>query len=50
MRAFEAQLSCRFRRLTVADRSVLRTVKHMGRLLDRSGRSVRVVPLHHPQD
>ncbi|RFC70816.1 Lrp/AsnC family transcriptional regulator [Streptomyces sp. AcE210] len=45
---FEAHLSRRLPRLTVADRSVvLRTVKHMGRLLDRGGRSVGVVPLRH---
>ncbi|MET7845206.1 Lrp/AsnC family transcriptional regulator [Streptomyces sp. NPDC005356] len=49
--AFEAHLSRGFRRLTVSDRSVvLRTVKHMGRLLDRSGRSTGVVPLRHPED
>ncbi|MFJ9180065.1 Lrp/AsnC family transcriptional regulator [Streptomyces sp. NPDC102360] len=43
---FETHLSRRFPRLTVADRSVvLRTVKHMGRILDHAGRSVRVVPL-----
>ncbi|MFE2180271.1 hypothetical protein [Streptomyces sp. NPDC059455] len=36
-------------RLTIDDRSlVLRTVKHMGRLLDEDGRSVGVVPLLHP--
>jgi len=28
---------------------VLRTVKHMGRLLDRDGRCVGVVPLREPQ-
>jgi len=49
--AFEAHLSRRLPRLTVADRSVvLRTVKHMGRLLDRDGRCVDVVPLRLPQD
>lgn len=48
---FEAHLSRKLPRLTVADRSVvLRTVKHMGRLLDRGGRSVGVVPLRHPED
>lgn len=48
--AFEAHLSRKLPRLTVADRSVvLRTVKHMGRLLDHDGRSVGVVPLQHPQ-
>lgn len=47
---FEAHLSRKLPRLTVADRSVvLRTVKHMGRLLDRDGRSVGVVPLRHPE-
>ncbi|MER6954310.1 Lrp/AsnC family transcriptional regulator [Streptomyces sp. NPDC000618] len=49
--AFEAHLSRRLPRLTVEDRSVvLRTVKHMGRLLDRDGHSVGVVPLRLPQD
>ncbi|MEU9187188.1 Lrp/AsnC family transcriptional regulator [Streptomyces sp. NPDC048484] len=48
--AFEAHLSKRLPRLTISDRSVvLRTVKHMGRLLDRDGRCVGVVPLRHPQ-
>ncbi|MFF2513469.1 Lrp/AsnC family transcriptional regulator [Streptomyces sp. NPDC058086] len=48
--AFEAHLSRRLPRLTVADRSVvLRTVKHMGHLLDRDGRCTGVVPLRHPQ-
>lgn len=48
--AFEAHLSRRLPRLTISDRSVvLRTVKHMGRLLDRDGRCVGVVPLRHPQ-
>lgn len=47
---FEAHLSRQLPRLTVDDRSVvLRTVKHMGRLLDREGRCVGVVPLRHPQ-
>ncbi|MGW3646015.1 Lrp/AsnC family transcriptional regulator [Streptomyces sp. NPDC000878] len=47
---FEAHLSRQLPRLTVDDRSVvLRTVKHMGRLLDRDGRCVGVVPLRHPQ-
>ncbi|MFB7992038.1 Lrp/AsnC family transcriptional regulator [Streptomyces sp. NPDC056002] len=47
---FEAHLARRLPRLAVADRSVvLRTVKHMGRLLDRNGRSVGVVPLRHPE-
>ncbi|MGP3945861.1 MULTISPECIES: Lrp/AsnC family transcriptional regulator [Streptomyces] len=44
--AFEAHLSRRLPQLTIDDRSVvLRTVKHMGRLLDRSGHSVGIVPL-----
>ena len=44
--AFEAHLSRKLPRLIVADRSVvLRTVKHMGRLLDHDGRCVSVVPL-----
>ena len=44
--AFEAHLARRLPRLTVDDRSlVLRTVKHMGRLLDGDGRSVGIVPL-----
>ncbi|WP_275558054.1 Lrp/AsnC family transcriptional regulator [Streptomyces sp. 5-6(2022)] len=44
--AFEAHLSRRLPRLTIEDRSVvLRTVKHMGRLLDRDGHSVGIVPL-----
>jgi len=48
--AFEAHLSRKLPRLTVADRSVvLRTVKHMGRLLDHEGRCIGVVPLRHPQ-
>ncbi|GCB52466.1 Lrp/AsnC family transcriptional regulator [Streptomyces sp. NL15-2K] len=48
--AFEAHLSRKLPRLTVADRSVvLRTVKHMGRLLDHDGRCVGVVPLRNPQ-
>ncbi|WP_443060106.1 Lrp/AsnC family transcriptional regulator [Streptomyces sp. NBC_00444] len=48
---FEAHLSRRLPRLTIGDRSVvLRTVKHMGRLLDRDGRSVGVVPLRNPHD
>lgn len=43
---FEAHLSRRLPRLTIGDRSVvLRTVKHMGRLLDGDGRCVGVVPL-----
>ncbi|SDN56136.1 DNA-binding transcriptional regulator, Lrp family [Streptomyces sp. cf386] len=47
--AFEAHLSGRIPHLTVADRSVvLRTLKHMGRLLDRDGRCVGVVPLRNP--
>ncbi|MEV7865611.1 Lrp/AsnC family transcriptional regulator [Streptomyces sp. NPDC088124] len=46
--AFEAHLSRQLPRLTVEDRSVvLRTVKHMGRLLDRDGTCVGVVPLRH---
>ncbi|MEV2213438.1 Lrp/AsnC family transcriptional regulator [Streptomyces sp. NPDC050997] len=48
--AFEAHLSRSLPRLTIADRSVvLRTVKHMGHLLDRDGRCTGVVPLRHPQ-
>lgn len=48
--AFEAHLSRKLPRLTVTDRSVvLRTVKHMGRLLDHHGRCIGVVPLGHPQ-
>ncbi|MBW8819020.1 MAG: Lrp/AsnC family transcriptional regulator [Streptomyces sp.] len=48
---FEAHLSGRLPRLTIGDRSVvLRTVKHMGRILDGDGRCVGVVPLGHPQD
>ncbi|MFE2937971.1 Lrp/AsnC family transcriptional regulator [Streptomyces sp. NPDC059255] len=47
--AFEAHLSRQLPRLTVNDRSVvLRTVKHMGRLLDHDGTCVGVVPLRHP--
>ncbi|MFF4257776.1 Lrp/AsnC family transcriptional regulator [Streptomyces sp. NPDC001663] len=47
--AFEAHLARKLPRLTVADRSVvLRTVKHMGRLLDHDGRCIGVVPLRHP--
>jgi DNA-binding Lrp family transcriptional regulator len=47
--AFEAHLSRKLPRLTVSDRSVvLRTVKHMGRLLDHDGRCVGLVPLRHP--
>ncbi|MFE9643291.1 Lrp/AsnC family transcriptional regulator [Streptomyces sp. NPDC006365] len=46
---FEAHLSRRLPRLTIGDRSVvLRTVKHMGRLLDGDGRCVGVVPLRNP--
>lgn len=46
-----AHVSHRLPRLTVNDRSVvLRTVKHTGRLLDRGGHSVGVVPLRHPED
>lgn len=49
--AFESHLSQRLPRLAVADRSVvLRTVKHMGRLLDGDGHSVGVVPLGLPRD
>ncbi|MEU9285734.1 Lrp/AsnC family transcriptional regulator [Streptomyces sp. NPDC048275] len=48
--AFEAHLSRRLPRLSIQDRSVvLRTVKHMGRLLDRDGHCVGVIPLGHPQ-
>ncbi|MCX4458235.1 Lrp/AsnC family transcriptional regulator [Streptomyces sp. NBC_01340] len=48
---FEAHLSRKLPRLTVSDRSVvLRTVKHMGRLLDHDGRCIGVVPLGHPQE
>ncbi|GAA1093231.1 hypothetical protein GCM10009577_14080 [Streptomyces javensis] len=47
--AFEAHLSRRLPRPIIDDRSlVLRTVKHMSRLLDEDGRSVGVVPLPHP--
>ncbi|WP_244321231.1 hypothetical protein [Streptomyces melanosporofaciens] len=47
--AYEAHLSRRLPPLTIDDRSlVLRTVKHMGRLLDEDGRSVGIVPLLHP--
>ncbi|GAA3806506.1 hypothetical protein GCM10022403_045700 [Streptomyces coacervatus] len=49
MHAFEAHLSRRLPHLTVADRSVvLRTLKHMGRLLDHDGHCIGVVPLRHP--
>ncbi|MFI6700200.1 Lrp/AsnC family transcriptional regulator [Streptomyces sp. NPDC050509] len=48
---FEAHLAQRLPRLTVDDRSVvLRTTKHMGRLLDRDGACVGVVPLPHYAD
>ena len=48
--AFEAHLARRLPRLTIDDlRLVLRTVKHMGRLLDGDGRSVGIVPLRQPQ-
>ncbi|MFD3916100.1 Lrp/AsnC family transcriptional regulator [Streptomyces sp. NPDC058603] len=48
---FEAHLAQRLPRLTVNDRSVvLRTTKHMGRLLDRDGACVGVVPLPHYTD
>jgi DNA-binding Lrp family transcriptional regulator len=48
---FEAHLSRRLPRLTIDDRSVvLRTVKHMGRLLDCDGRCVGVIPLQQPRD
>ncbi|GAB3969696.1 Lrp/AsnC family transcriptional regulator [Actinoallomurus acanthiterrae] len=44
--AFEAHLSGRIARMDVHDRCVvLRTSKHMGRLLDRDGRCVRTVPI-----
>ncbi|MGY0488641.1 hypothetical protein [Streptomyces sp. WG-D5] len=47
--SFEAHLSRRLPRLTIHDRSVvLRTVKHMGHLLDHAGRATGVVPLRHP--
>ncbi|MGI5466677.1 Lrp/AsnC family transcriptional regulator [Streptomyces sp. CA-132043] len=43
---FETHLTRQLPRLAVDDRSVvLRTVKHMGHLLDRGGRSVGIVPL-----
>ncbi|MEU7484470.1 hypothetical protein [Streptomyces sp. NPDC042319] len=43
---FETHLTRQLPRLTIDDRSVvLRTVKHMGHLLDRGGRSVGIVPL-----
>ncbi|MFD7500136.1 hypothetical protein [Streptomyces sp. NPDC059850] len=49
MHAFETHLARRLPRLAIDDRSlVLRTVKHMGRLLDEDGRSVGIVPLLHP--
>ncbi|MFJ8334841.1 Lrp/AsnC family transcriptional regulator [Streptomyces sp. NPDC094437] len=48
---FEAHLAQRLPRLTIDDRSVvLRTTKHMGRLLDRDGACVGVVPLPHYAD
>lgn len=48
--AFEAHLSRRIPHLTVADRSVvLRTFKHMGRLLDHDGHCIGVVPLRTPE-
>jgi len=49
--AFEAHLSRRLPRLSIQDRSVvLRTVKHMGRLLDPTdGHCVGVIPIRLPQ-
>ncbi len=48
---FEVHLARRLPRLRIDDRSVvLSTVKHMGRLLDRDGHCVGVVPLRHPQE
>ncbi|MFJ7998456.1 Lrp/AsnC family transcriptional regulator [Streptomyces sp. NPDC096310] len=48
---FEAHLAQRLPRLAISDRSVvLRTTKHMGRLLDRDGACVGVVPLPHYAD
>ncbi|WP_050800161.1 Lrp/AsnC family transcriptional regulator [Streptomyces himastatinicus] len=47
---FEAHVARQVPHLDIDDRSVvLRTVKHMGRLLDRDGRCVGVVPLRQPQ-
>ncbi|MFD7503058.1 Lrp/AsnC family transcriptional regulator [Streptomyces sp. NPDC059850] len=47
---FEAHVARQVPHLTIDDRSVvLRTVKHMGRLLNRDGRCVGVVPLRQPQ-
>ncbi|MCX4403223.1 MULTISPECIES: Lrp/AsnC family transcriptional regulator [unclassified Streptomyces] len=47
--SFEAHLSRQLPRLTIGDRSVvLRTVKHMGRLLGEDGHCVGVVPLRLP--
>lgn len=44
--AFETHLTRQLPRLAVDDRSVgLRTVKHMGHLLDRSGCCVGIVPV-----
>jgi len=47
---FEAHVARQVPHLAIDDRSVvLRTVKHMGRLLDRDGRCVGVVPLRQLQ-
>ena len=48
--AFEAHLSRRLPKLSIQDRSVvLRTVKHMGRLLDPAdGHCTAVVPIRLP--
>ncbi|WP_234357004.1 Lrp/AsnC ligand binding domain-containing protein [Streptomyces sp. NBRC 110028] len=48
---FEAHVARQVPHLAIDDRSVvLRTVKHMGRLLDRDGRCVGVVPLRQVQE
>ncbi|MEU1804478.1 Lrp/AsnC family transcriptional regulator [Streptomyces sp. NPDC019937] len=48
---FEAHVARQVPHLAIDDRSVvLRTVKHMGRLLDRDGRCVGVVPLRQLQE
>jgi DNA-binding Lrp family transcriptional regulator len=50
MHALEAHLESRLSRyqLRIAERAiVLRTVKHVGRILDRSGRSIGVAPLNY---
>ncbi|MGY0057528.1 Lrp/AsnC family transcriptional regulator [Streptomyces sp. LZ34] len=48
---FEAHLSRHLPRLVITDRSVvLRTIKHMGRMLDDDGRCRDVVPLRYPEE